>query len=74
MKNKDILNLDFDTKIKFWLHYIIGMCYLNAELKVSKKYNCLHKIRNFEDFCNEKDDRVSEGLLGHYYRFNKEIK
>lgn len=31
------------------------------------------KIRNFDDFCNEKDDRVSEGLKGWYWRFKDRI-
>lgn len=31
-------------------------------------------IRSFEDFCNEKDDRKSNGILGWYWRFFKEIK
>lgn len=32
-----------------------------------------HKIRSLEEFCNEKDDRVSEGLHGWYNRFKNRI-
>lgn len=31
-------------------------------------------IKSFENFCNEKNDLVSEGIYGTYYRFHNQIK
>lgn len=67
-------DFSFDLQVKVWMHYVVNICYLNAILKIEKKSDLPeHKIRSFENFVNEKDDRVSEGLIGHYWRFENEI-
>lgn len=37
---------------------------------ISKNYP---KPRDFTSFCNETDSRVSEGLVGYYWRFKDKI-
>jgi hypothetical protein len=38
----------------------------------SKRLSKSH-IRSFTDFCNEEDERVSEGIIGRYRRFKDRI-
>jgi hypothetical protein len=96
MKNKNIINLDHDIKIKIWIHYYckqLALIHFPLEFSLESKFEPspgavrypllgvytlktgfkLSMIRNFDDFCNEPDDRVSHGLIGYYYRFADEI-
>lgn len=72
-------NLTFDEKMKVWIHYMVIIVALNAELYicVNKKDEDIkvsyHRVKSFDDFCAETDDRMSEGLPGHLWRFRDEI-
>ena len=63
-----------DEQVKIWVHYMVKQCYLNAVLKIEMKSPLDEfPIRSFDNFINEKDDRVSEGIIGYYWRFKNEI-
>lgn len=65
--------MDFDYKMKVWLHYVVKQCYLNAELEIVQKSSLKgHKIKSFDDFCNDTSGS-SESLKEYYWRFEKEI-
>ena len=53
-----------------WLNYVVSICYLNAILHVTNNPYPKHKIRSFDNFINEEDDRKSEGIKGWKYRMN----
>jgi len=67
-------NFTFDQLIKIWMHYVVVMCYLNADLAIRIKYNSPHRIRQFNDFISDENEMNSSGLTGHYWRFKNEIK
>lgn len=56
----------FEVNKKAVKYPILGVYTLKTGFDVSM-------IRKFDDFCNEPDDRVSQGLLGYYHRFADEI-
>lgn len=67
-------NLSEEDKMTIWIHYMVKQCYLNAWLKIEQNSSLSEfRIRSYDDFCSEKDDRMSEGLLGYYWRFYKDI-
>jgi len=66
-RNTKIQSLDQFEKMRIYWHYVV------RHLSLKHIYNFPFSKRSFEDFCNEPDSRVSEGLIGTYWRFADEI-
>ena len=68
------LNLDAYTEKHFGDDYKNLIKYPNLDPSTLYVKSSFNKYRDFDKFCNELDDRVSEGLMGYYWRFYKEIE
>lgn len=72
-------NLTLEEKWKVWVHYMVGIVSLNAELYVCTNSRdkdikvSYHRVKSFDDFCSETDTNMSEGLPGHFWRFKDRI-
>ena len=72
-------NLTFNEKMKVWIHYMVTIVSLNAQLyyEANKRDTDIvvsyHKVKSFDDFCAETDTGMSEGLPGHFWRFKDRI-
>ena len=64
----DFKELDQFQKLRIYMDFLVEQKAFSLEYCRGTR-----GVISFEDFCNEKDDRKSEGLIGWYNRFKKVI-
>ena len=67
-------NLDAYTEEHFGNDYKKLIKYPNLDPSTLYVKNLFNTYKDFDTFCNGWDDSSLEGLIGHYWRFYKEIK